>query len=1059
MKKRSHDLMEDIAPRGLRLDPSAGGSGDDRAPLLNVLSYLTRLSKAAAKETTQKIVRKLLTMGTEATDLIVQARNYVRQRDLECKQLRESDALFDAVWAVYDPSKSVPDAQKIALSRCLGLYSDALRKTVEIQPSEALIRQGCKELGLAAALYGYNEARSYLRGVDDQINDIIRDRYTDQLRDALGEYGPDMRVTLEEDDEIEPILTAARKANSEFERLTSAGKQPVFRGNRDVGMNLILHPSGSYTTSICYDPYNRSPIPESRRRGALLEKSRSVPTSRTDVKGPLRPEKIKLPGESPTRKAPDEPVGSLSDAFEQLKKTDASLVSSLDRRGLSFDRPWALGNPRTIVELGSGGQPLSKMTFHFPREEVKRGAGSASMMGNQTHIASMGSADFQKLATGITHTFLQRRSARTRVHDSAFRLICDTLAGPGKCVGDTYKGNIFDIFETIGSRGSTDLRVLQAFMLVVYYLIREAAPRGGRDAEYARPFYMQQYMKDAYDMNVGIHALAAWRADQAGEELPPGVLDVRPGSKKPGIFDRIGRAAKAKSLNRMIRALRDNDVLRTIGVAGTNISIIDGDDDEQAFDVTGPEEIDLVQRREKVTSALDSLIKDHIPDLKKGLVRATNYIKRRPVAPNTATSLGGNLPLMTFCMSVAEISNNAIAVQALKDMGCKHEGSLAFMENVTPLNVWNRWTQLSGEPNAMPSGGVDFSYSRTHEFNAWKNFALGAIAGKLAKHVSQLLHSQFVLPVIACLYVAIHEFRAQRLLTEAEFEKYYKSLSALANDVELEFNGASISLNAATVASKVTAAGSFAVRTGIRKIVEPASVYPQKSVGKVQPELSKVSLAEGAPFIIDIADKYIMPRDLPGSGAPTEPPPAAPPPSPTPTPAPAPAPAPTAEPAPAPAPAPPPPPAASARQIVYEEKGVGGETIKTSWNTSKLNGLTIEVQLGGFRASIVANAQGANSVNQQAVEQDSFSQLQIRSASVATAKSGDETLDIDNLDSLKQAINNNLTGPHPKTIERLADAVRSFLEGKQELIMLPGVTQVPDPTSPIRVTVSYRQSS
>ncbi len=1052
MKKRSHDLMEDIAPRGLRLDPSAGGSGDDRAPLLNVLSYLTRLTKAAAKETTQKVVRKLMTMGGDANNLIIQARYIVKKRDQECIALRNSDALADAIWEVYD--KGTPQ-QKASMSRCLGLYKDSVTRALETNPSEDLIRQGCKELGLAAAVHGYEEVRSQLRLYDESINDLIRVRYTDELRTALGEYGPDMRVTMEEDEEIAPILSAARAANNEFERLVASGKMATFRRNDTTKMYLIRFADDTYTQAICYNPQAQSALPESRRRGTLLEKAGAVPASRTNVKSAMRRDRIEIPGERPSRKTSDGPVNSLAGAYEQLKKTDAGIVDSLEKRGLSFDRPGALGNPRTIVTLGSGGQPLSKMTFHFPREEVKRGVGSASMMGNQTHIASMGSADFQKLATGITHAFLQRKSTRTRVHSTAFQLICDALAGPNKCAGDTYKGNIFDIFETIGTRGSIEPRVLQPFMLVLCYLIREASQRGGGDTEYERPFYLQQYMRDAYDMNVAYHTLAAWRADQAGEELPPGVLDVRPGSKKPGIFDRIGRAAKAKSLNRMISALRDNDVLRTIGVAGSNISIIDGDDDEQAFDVTGPEEIDLVQRREKVTSALDSLIKDHIPDLKKGLVRATNYIKRRPIAPNTATSLGGNLPLMTFCMSVAEISNSSIAVQALKDMGCKHEGSLAFMDNVTPLNVWNRWTQLSGEPSAMPSGDVDFSYSRTREFNAWKNFALGAIAGKLAKHVSQLLHSQFVLPVIACLYVAIHEFRAQRLLTEAEFEKYYKSLSALANDVELEFNGASISLNAATVASKVTAAGSFAVRTGIRKIVEPASVYPQKSVGKVQPELRKVHMTEGGPFIIDIADKYIMPRDRPGPGAPPEPPappdssPAAPSAVPPTSP-----PSPTAPPT--PTPAPPPPPAAIARQIVYEEKEVGGETIKTSWKPEKRNGITIEVQLGGFKASIFAVAEGSSAVNRHVLEQDAFTQLQILSgATVANAVSGDDPLNARDEQSLKQSVSP--TGPHPITIETLADAVRSFLEGRDELIMFPGATQVPDPSEPLRVTCSYRR--
>lgn len=1043
MKKRSPALQEDIAPRGLKLDPSAGGSGEDRAPFLNVLTYIQRLGKLTVRKSTQSIVKKLATLGTDAEQLINQARAYVRQRDAECRDLMVStDPLFEAIWKVYDTGT---DSEKAKLSGCLGLFSDAMRRTPQTNPTQDLIRQGCKELGLAAALFGYGEARSRLRAYfDPAINDIIKQRYTDELQRELGDYGPDLRVSMEEDEEIEPILSAAERATRRFEDLTSTGSQPVFRFNKDVGMNLILHPGGTYTQAICYDPNSRSQtIPEARLPGTLLELNVRSP-SRGDVKQTLRPEKIRRGGGGPTRKAPDSDVSSLDQAFEQLKQTDPSVVDSLAKRGLSYDSPWALGNGSTINALGARGQPLSKLTFSFPRDNAKRGSGS--LMGEPTYIASIGTTDFQKLATGIAHKFLSRSAVRTRVSPSAFRLICDALAGPGKCSGDAYKGSIFDLFETIGRRGGSDPKILKPLMLVVYYLIREASAGGGKEDGYDRPFYMQQYMRDAYDMNVGFHALAAWAAENAGESLPPGVLDVRPGSKTPGIFDRIKRASKSKSLSGMYRALRDNDVLRTIGVAGGNISIINGDDDEQQFDVSGPEEIDLVQKRERITRAFDSMIKDHVPDLIKSLVRSTNYIKQRPSAPNTSINMGGNLPLMTFCVSVAENKRSSIAVQAMTDMGCRHEGSLAFMQEVKPLMVWNMWAKIAGI-DAMPSANVGFAFNTGTEFRAWAPFATGAPAAKLAGHVSQLLHSQFVLPVIACLYVALHEFRAQRLLTETEFEQYYKELSSLANDAEIKFNqGVSIRLNATTVTGKVSAAGTYTMRTGLKRFGEAATSYPQAAVGKVEPQLKRVKLADGAPFIIDIEDKYIMPRDLPAPDATAAPPtpspatpsPAAPPAVETPA-------APPAEPQPSPSP--------SSREIRVTQEKTGGETIRNRWvsDPKKRNPLRIIAQSGGFEATFAAASPG-NAANSTAVEQEQIASLALIAVTVATAKSGGEMISEVEMDDLKQALGAGRTSD----AEEIGKCVAAFLDKHPELEALPGVTAVSN-DSAINVVVSPRR--
>ena len=1050
MKKRSPALLEDIAPRGLKLDPSAGGSGENRAPLLNVLTYIQRAGKLAVRKSTQSIVRKLATLGTDADPLISQARAYVKKRDRECLALRggSTGPLFDAIWDVYSNGS---EAQKKKLSSCLGLYSDVLARTLDINPAEEKIRQGCQELGMAAALYGYGEARTRLRTYfDPAINAIISERYTDELQRELGEYGPDLRVRMEEDEEIQPILAAADRATSAFEDLTARGSQPVFRSNSNVGMNLIRHPDGTYTQSICYDR-NRGPMPEARQAAALLELNARSP-SRTDVKQPFRSEKIKRASGGPTRKAADDAVDSLDAAFEQLKATDPAVVASLAKRGLTYDSPYALGSGSTINTLGARGEPLAKLTFSFPRDSVKRGSGS--LMGEPTYIASIGSTDFQKLASGITHKFLSRRAVRSRVSTAAFGLICDALAGPGKRAGDEFKGNIFDIFETIGKGGHKNINILRPFMLVVCYLIREASAGGGKEDGYDRPFFMQQYMKDAYDMNVGFHTLAAYAAENAGESLPPGVLDVRPGSKTPGIFDRISRASKSKSLGGMYRALRDNDVLRTIGVAGGNISIIDGDDDEQQFDVSGPDEIDLVQKRERVTRTLDEMIKDHIPDLIQSLVRSTNLIKSKPTAPNARTSLGGHLPLMTFCKSVAGNKQSSIAIQAMADMGCKHLGSLAFMQGVvTPLMVWTSWTKLSGEQNALPAGEVAFEYNMTREFSVWVNITTGSVAGQLAKHVSQLLHSQFVLPVIACLYVALHEFRVQRLLTETEFEQYYKALSALTNDAEIKFNeGVPIRLHATTVSSRVTAAGSYTMRSGLRKFSESASTYPQQTVGKVGPQLKRVVLEPNAPFIIDITDKYILPRDLPIDGPPAAPPP--PPGAPEPsTPAASPTPAPSTVPPTDPLPAAEP--ARGTRKVKISEVRVSGDGIANQWKanngpTKNRNQLKITVQSGGFSVVIIASADG-NAANSQAVQESEFGSIALRSKSISTSSVRSDEITIGQDSDLKEAVSKG------GSIEGLAEEVGRFLDKYPELTALEGVTALPSSTD-LTVTVSPKQS-
>jgi hypothetical protein len=148
-------LAEDIGYRGFNISVSGTKYDPDKTGVINTAEIAYSATKWALKKATSKAMTILLEKADPNVRRIIQrARKFAKSREQAASVILGGDgyySLFESIYNSGDPAK------KANLSRCLGIFKDPHGMTVDPDPPLSLIKQGCEELKIAAAIAVYRE--------------------------------------------------------------------------------------------------------------------------------------------------------------------------------------------------------------------------------------------------------------------------------------------------------------------------------------------------------------------------------------------------------------------------------------------------------------------------------------------------------------------------------------------------------------------------------------------------------------------------------------------------------------------------------------------------------------------------------------------------------------------------------------------------------------------------------------------------------------------------------------------------------------------------------------
>ena len=890
-------LAEDTAFRGFNIAVAGTKYDPDKSGMINTAEIAYKATKWALKKATSKAMTKLLEHADPNVRRIIQkARQFAKTREQAASVILSGDGYYSLFKSIYTSGDAT---KKANLSRCLGIFKDPLGRTVEPDPPLTLIKKGCEELKIAAAIAVYREMEQTISyQYNPRLREAISDSTLASVQKDMGEYGGKIEFDLLEDDEIRPIVRARKKAEDIYQDEILAGNRPVFRYMGDITFRVATR--GGNPTAIDLCPSTTHPITEMRSRVLRLPiLSEAAPVQ--DARGPKRARVFKRP-EREMGAAPEAPraaapaslasvptADSIDGALKAFAATYPHIVERIAIPPDMYAAVRAAGNIMSAAKAGGFG----RMEFFFPDDKGIPGKKS-------TNLDTQGSIGVPRIVAGVVRGYFT--GARPdNVPVDVLRLIAAQLA-PNLTVTDTgdvvpVDGPSLRVLVTEQGFGSSRSVLnnedsARALLLIMYHLSHLAS--GTVKAK--RPDAMRGRLASIsptaqFDLALAnmlnLAQMATLYPDMPGFEKSP-KLDLA--GEMPGTLQRIRAALTTPgglaARRRAYRTGGENVIYR---MEPTTLPYVDfpveaEEDERQMIKPPMPvseEEVKHAERSIQIVKTIRDVIRDAIKTSGE-LIKSSSRLARPLEAANNAGQ-GGFIPAMAYTQRVDQIlraDRETGAAYAIGQIGYTVPGRLCFGDPGGELGrrVWDtvRQTQVIKDD-------VTAAYDYKTQFLAWRDiFAVPKFRNATARTFQVITLDHYAYPVFMALVQILDEYVRADMISSEQRDILQKSLvgslseiirAARARDVkthrELLVDYSSLTKAQIAIARRVGAASAVAVEG-----VTPAAL-------KGNP-VTIVKIADDAPRAIDYRGlqlSLMTGSDAPsgGSGATDEPPPSEPP--------------------------------------------------------------------------------------------------------------------------------------------------------------------------------------
>ena len=837
----------------------------DKVWLFNTYAWIGKVVDLLKEQFGEKAMEKLYIYGTpQVRAKINAARAYAKRKDREISFLITDTTYADYIWSVFDPNGSANNSDREALAKCLGFYSDRITQKPKIEKDasqtdaefEEEIRQGCKELMLAAAIAAIEDLRTQIakqsRDLADICNSSKMKEVLDQITGEIGEKGYRFQIDLADDPDIKPIFEAQMEAQIMFnDELDLGTKEFIFSNSAPVAFNISRKRG---VVDMCARPRS---LPESVEDVTALlmeidDPDASLDGGSSDEDDPTVVMSPDDPAAAEPESARDEtregpPIQpdprNLEDALAQIKAryADAGMIQRQLQRTFAIE---------TVVSIAKQ-TPLGQLMFQFPTAEGR--------LGNAAQITTQKSIGLDRVVSGIMLSFFT--GARTKdVQPATIRMIAP-LFDPSFRVTDEGRvsGNadIAEIMTRVSDERDGILNneeMKRGFMYALCAAAEYASQYASLGAKNMGPVDLATRGRAALEDILGFHALGTRFPDSKFASN----IKVAQGVKPKGWMASMVDAAKHPGSLADKRRKFGEKQLTTFKIY-PNVSF--GEEDT----LISPQTMSPRQKKRERDIAL---VNKTIAQLIKGTTRlAADAVRTRSElgtadkSPGTGGSVG-RLAVMTMCDEIARVANRSRASgvgKILMMMGYSSPGSLIIGGGpVTGHDVWLKLCDRSGAVK-----GPDAPFSAETHFTSWSTYMTGKNGAKSLFGVRWLIASEFISLPLRVAYHAIEGFRDQKILSKGEsgtFSKHAEGISVAYVTLVSKVEGIRASAPLSTTEMRLS-------KTGIGRRILARLPSTQIKLGKIPGyydalDISKpldqptpldpqIVVAEGAPFVVD----------------------------------------------------------------------------------------------------------------------------------------------------------------------------------------------------------------
>jgi hypothetical protein len=867
-------LAEDIGYRGFNISVAGTKYDPDKTGVINTAEIAYRATKWALKKATSKAMTILLEKADPNVRRIIQrARKFAKSREQAASVILGGDgyySLFESIYNSGDPAK------KANLSRCLGIFKDPHGMTVDPDPPLSLIKQGCEELKIAAAIAVYREMEQTISYVyNPQLREAINESTLAEVQKEMGEYGGKIEFDLLEDDEIKPIVRARRKAEDYYQEQILAGKRPVFRYMGDITFRVSKR--GGTPTAIDLCPSQTHPITEVRARtirlASLVEATRSRPTPRAPrVPGGGRKAVV---FERPPREmgaVPAAPAGSttkepgmetlptpesIDDALHSFAEAYPNIV---ERVGIQPEMYAAVRAAANVMTAAKGGG-FGRIEFFFPDDSGNPGKKS-------TNLDTQGSIGLPRIIAGVVRGYFTGARPDT-VPASVLRIIAGHLA-PMLTVSETgdvtpADGPALRLLlreQGYGSSRSvlTNDDSAKSFLLVLYHLAHlasgtvRAKRRDSMRGRLASVSPTAQF-DIALSNFLNLAQMATLYPDTPGFEKSP-TLDLT--GTPPSLIKRLRAAAMTPggyaTRRRAFRTGGENVIPGMEPAAMPYVEPMSAEDEEEGSLISPPrpitpEEITHAQRSKDIVVAIRDIMRDAARTA-GSLIAASRRLAEVPRQANMVGQ-GGYIPAMAYTQRVDVIMRNdraSGATYGITSIGYSVPGRLCFEDSTAEMGR-RVWDVVKGKQGIK--GDASSPYSFASHYSDWRDLFLDAkTRNATARTFLVITLDHYAYPVFRSVHEILEEYFKRDMISSEQKEILQRAATGMLTRLVTDATSKNIKVSTSTPVDVFSL-----TRTQLATIKLGSAMSPNVS-GITPPDLGRnpislVKILEDAPRVID----------------------------------------------------------------------------------------------------------------------------------------------------------------------------------------------------------------